>query len=424
MKNRIILVFVICFVVSISGFTQTFQQVKPRTIKMLKLLKPNGGEKLTIGLPYKITWQAAGLKNNVKLSLWRNGSRIAGIKKDLSPGIGYFEWKAGSHDTGIAEPGSGYTIKIMEQGGDDSKAADSSDFPFTLQKLVFQKVKPPVIAIMKGDIIIDKPSAASFWDPGEQHDIVWNNTFTKNQETRIDLYDYNGKTFLQNIATVKLNDSGTTSKYAWTIPDIGPKKCRVKIFTPNGSEGESQMFTIRVKTQTKKYKVYATTVNKYKYYWWKGDSGSFSVGYNAVDDPGPGKMRLGYQNHWTSSYGGQYYGFAYRSFLSFNMAPYMGKGLVLKATLHYTVFMGNNCGIRVYQVNKAWTNPFSVDADLTNENVTTTVHNWMASASNNHGLMLTGTNEGVLTKQVQKNNTNCVCFADNVYIELEILEKQ
>ena len=99
---------------------------------LLRIISPNGGENWPIGFEQQIRWSAdESITNNVKLTLWRNEVKVGLIARDLNPRQGFYTWKkVGQYQGGTAEIGSGYKIRIKEQGG---TAMDESDQPFSLK---------------------------------------------------------------------------------------------------------------------------------------------------------------------------------------------------------------------------------------------------------------------------------------------------
>jgi len=131
---------------------------------LLGIISPNGGEAWPLGSEKEIRWSAdERLTNNVRLILFRNGTRVGVIAKNLNPRPGVYTWlKAGQYDGGMAKAGSGYKIRIKEEGG---TAMDQSDKPFylTLAK------KPPVIISIK----VTNPKEGDKWNNGETKTIRW-----------------------------------------------------------------------------------------------------------------------------------------------------------------------------------------------------------------------------------------------------------
>jgi hypothetical protein len=131
---------------------------------LLGIISPNGGEKWPLGSEKEIRWSAdERLTNNVRLILFRNGTRIGLIAKNLKPRPGIYTWKkAGQYEGGMAKAGSGYKIVIREHGG---TAIDKSDKPFYLTP----GKKPPSIRPIK----VTNPKKGDKWSEGETRIICW-----------------------------------------------------------------------------------------------------------------------------------------------------------------------------------------------------------------------------------------------------------
>ena len=131
---------------------------------LLEIIIPNGGEGWHIGSEKKIRWDAdESITNKVRLILFRNGTRVGLIAKNLNPRPGVYTWlKVGEYAGGTAKVGSGYKIRIKEEGG---TAMDQSDKPFyiTLAK------KPPSIKPIK----VTNPKEGDTWNDGETKFIRW-----------------------------------------------------------------------------------------------------------------------------------------------------------------------------------------------------------------------------------------------------------
>jgi hypothetical protein len=133
-------------------------------------------------------------------------------------------------------------------------------------------------------------------------------------------------------------------------------------------------------------------------------------------------MRLGYEKSITDSTNCVT---LYRSHVYFNLAPYAGKGLVLKAKLLYSKFMGDNCCIaRPFTLDQKWNGGgkelWSVDISPVNpSNLVSTVQKWLAYPNDNYGILFAGPPESWAW-----GNGKCIGFWENVKLEIEILEKK
>ncbi len=111
-----------------SGTLSDFSDA-PFTLAGLRLTSPNGGESWAIGSARTVTWKAAGITGNVRLVLYRGGTKLGTIASGIAASAGSYGWSAGAYSGGTAVPGSDYRIKIISS---DNTASDTSDSAFTL----------------------------------------------------------------------------------------------------------------------------------------------------------------------------------------------------------------------------------------------------------------------------------------------------
>jgi Zn-dependent metalloprotease/PKD repeat protein len=98
-------------------------------ISGLTITSPNGGESWQLGSIHNITWNAAGLSANLKITLWKDGVLVGTIADNIAPSQASYAWPAGQYSGGTTAAGTGYTIKIKEIG---TVVADLSDASFSL----------------------------------------------------------------------------------------------------------------------------------------------------------------------------------------------------------------------------------------------------------------------------------------------------
>lgn len=106
----------------VEGYSGSF------TIKGIRLTSPNGGESWPLGFVRNITWDAPGITDTVKITLWKDGLKVGDVAW-VDPAPGSYAWTVGQYDGGTASPGSGYMIKVKEILTNNS---DFSDAPFTI----------------------------------------------------------------------------------------------------------------------------------------------------------------------------------------------------------------------------------------------------------------------------------------------------
>jgi len=394
------------------------------TSQTIKVKTPNGGENWPINSKRKITWNASGLTYNIRIFLSKNGVQLGMIKSDLNPNIGYYEWEVGTYEGGKAGIGSGYRIKIKEMG---AATMDTSNSPFNIvKKNTFSKVKPTFSKKINNNNLslappkVTLPNKSSKWKEGETGTIRWTTGFKP--PFKVELYNYNGTKKVRDCQGTVKNEGGATYSMDWHIPtNVYKWPGNYTIRVSQGSHsGLSEMFHISKALTVKTYTFTAQTDNKYRKKWHKPDKDKFTMQVNpSANDPGPGKARVGYENHNTSDL---YTGFIYRSWVFFDVGKLKGKGLVSKATLSFKHFMGCKFTPKVYVLNQKWNGDakalFTVSCSPVNPsgNLGLIVNGWIAK-NDNYGLVFTG-----LDESFQHNNKNCVDFYEDIKLTVEVIE--
>jgi len=95
----------------------------------LIITAPNGGETLTLGQTFPITWTVQNSSQKVKLILFQNGNRLGEIAENLSSGQSPFNWTVGAYSGTTAPAGGGYSIRVRSM---DNAIDDYSNSPFTI----------------------------------------------------------------------------------------------------------------------------------------------------------------------------------------------------------------------------------------------------------------------------------------------------
>jgi hypothetical protein len=109
-----------------------FLQAVPAAAAELRLTSPNGGETVCLGRPLRITWQATGVGQRVRLVLRRSGAGAVGeIAANIDAAMLSYDWTdAGALAAGRATAGDGYLVRLVTL---DGSLADTSDAPFSLR---------------------------------------------------------------------------------------------------------------------------------------------------------------------------------------------------------------------------------------------------------------------------------------------------
>ncbi len=96
---------------------------------VLTVISPDGGENLSIGSTTDIMWNAPGIRGAITISLWKDGSLAGIIARHIDPSRVFFRWTIGTIKGGIVPAGTGYAIKIEEEG---TSFSDISNSTFTI----------------------------------------------------------------------------------------------------------------------------------------------------------------------------------------------------------------------------------------------------------------------------------------------------
>jgi hypothetical protein len=417
----------------------------------LTVIQPNGGEKLLIGATYQIQWKAVDINENVKLLLYKGTTKLGLIAQGLSVTPSAYPWKVGEYDGGTAAPGSDYRIRIRTMSNGPN---DFSDGFFTLESLktnmlhLEEKVPHAAISAALQSIQVTEPATGSKWAESGKFTIRWK-TFLKKWPT-LELYNYSGTTkvatIIANWAILKYHEDGQY-QYDWTIPKgiySWPGNYKIRVSADNGKyEGFSAMFHIDkdINMVEKSYNVEAHVNNQaHRHYSFKCTSIDKS-GMAFPEGPGPGIMRVGWENSWKQWGVGNYchrqLDFAYRSFITFDVSAFAQGKIIQKATLyinrestHYTdgttasnVDYPGHCASKLYQVLAPWSDAFNVPVDLIGDgtagsfDITAIVRSW-ALKGDNHGLLLVGRDESY-----KKNNEECISYY-KAFLNIKTLENE
>jgi hypothetical protein len=417
----------------------------------LTVVQPNGGEKLLIGATYQIQWKAVDINEKIKLFLYKGTAKLGLIAQGLNVAPAAYAWKVGEYDGGTAAPGSDYMIRIrtMSNGPDDySDGFFSLDSLNTNMSRMEKQVPHAALAIDGQTIEVTDPTTGSKWAESGKFTIRWK-TFLKKSPT-IELYNYNGTKKVATIAPqliyMKFHENGEY-QHDWTIPKgiySWPGNYKIRVSADNGKfEGFSKMFHIDkdINMVEKSYNVEAQVNNQaHRHYSFKCTSVD-RLGTAFPAGPGPGIMRVGWENNWKQWGVGNYchrlLDFAYRSFITFDVSAFAQGKIIRKATLyiikestHYTDGISatnendpGHCASKLFKVLAPWSDSFKVQAELIGNgtagefDVTTIVRDW-ALKGNNYGLMLIG-----LDENYKKNNEECISYYRAI-LNIKALENQ
>jgi hypothetical protein len=159
-------------------------------VKSLTVTAPNGGESWKRNSGQNISWSTGGSVGNLNITLWQNSALIGTVAENVNSSSGSYRWRTGTYTSSVAPLGTGYTIKIEEQG---TGLSDESSGPFSIVKLS-----------------VKTPNGGETWQIGTTQNITWVNQ-SIGGNLRIVLLRNGAK--VGNIAD---SLAPSTSSYAWT----------------------------------------------------------------------------------------------------------------------------------------------------------------------------------------------------------------
>ncbi len=179
-------------------------------VSSITVMSPNGGEELIAGHIKNISWTHTYLRGSQKVTLWQNDSYIGTIADNIPLTKRYVTWNPiGSYIGGTAPSGSGYKIKVEENG---STTYDISDASFTISG-----------ATPSPQITLSSPNGGESYLPGKMRPITWTVTGSISN-VKIDYSTDNGNNWISIIASTP-----NTGKYSWYIPSVESSLCLVRI---------------------------------------------------------------------------------------------------------------------------------------------------------------------------------------------------
>ncbi|MBT7144330.1 MAG: hypothetical protein HN894_13460, partial [Bacteroidetes bacterium] len=221
---------------SVVDISDNVFEIAAATQNSITVLTPNGGEVLTGGSNYDITWSSSGTINYVEIYYSTDGGSTWTYIDDYSPNDGIHTWNVENISTTNA------LIKIHEIF--NSSVSDISDNTFTINGI-------------PNTLTLTAPNGGEVWTVGSTQDISWSSTGSVNY---IDVslstdgginwfyigeYLYNDGHFEWTVlnypttnAMLKINDvyNPTVMDVSDSNFEIAPYTTGITVLTPNGGE--------------------------------------------------------------------------------------------------------------------------------------------------------------------------------------------
>ncbi|PKP00919.1 MAG: hypothetical protein CVU11_16775, partial [Bacteroidetes bacterium HGW-Bacteroidetes-6] len=165
---------------------------------------PNGGESISGGAPYNITWTSNGVSNYYNIDYSTNGgSSWTNICYNQNIGTNSYTWNVPSLIS------SNCLVKVTDNV--NTCKTDMSNQVFA-------------IGTTAANISVTSPTGTEMWDACTTETITWTSTGTSNNYNIY--YSVNSGASWVLIAG---NYSTLTKTYDWTIPNISSANCRIKV---------------------------------------------------------------------------------------------------------------------------------------------------------------------------------------------------
>jgi len=132
---------------------------------ILRIEVPRGGENWYLGEMKTIKWYSSGLTGDIKLELFKDGTMLGFIRRDIPISDGSFRWSVGDHSGGTSSPGSGYKIRIRTM--DNQVSAFSQEF-----RILPERPSGPG-SEKERSLTVLSPKSLDIWKMDQRETIKW-----------------------------------------------------------------------------------------------------------------------------------------------------------------------------------------------------------------------------------------------------------
>ncbi len=173
-----------------------------------RIISPNGGEQLTVGSRFTITWESWGIREDVKIIYSTDNQTTWTVISDATENDGKYDWIV--PDT----PSDDCTVYISKTSGGEPD--DSNDQSFS------------IIQQSQSVLRVLSPNGGESWDAGSLQEIKWACTGDINNVS-IEYSKDNAVTW----KTVTQSTSNNGS-FEWTVPETVSDFCFVRVTSNDG----------------------------------------------------------------------------------------------------------------------------------------------------------------------------------------------
>jgi uncharacterized repeat protein (TIGR02543 family) len=177
----------------------------------LKITSPNGGEKLTMGSLFDITWASNGPIGDVKIEYSIDNGTSWAIIVPSTDNDGSYTWTVPDN------PSESCLVRISESDKDGG-VSDISDGGFFIVPAPF--------------ITVTSPNGGDTWEVGVPHNITWNSSETIGN-IKIEYSANNGTSWTTIAASI--DNSGS---FNWTVPGNPSENCLIRLSEAEGDTSD------------------------------------------------------------------------------------------------------------------------------------------------------------------------------------------
>jgi len=134
----------------------TRERVRQPVAQSIRVLSPNGRERVNIGSNYRISWASKGARGNVSIRLMQKRRTIGTIAGSVNVAAGSYIWRVGDTLRNSVREGRDYKIRITSA---DGRISDISDGYFSLITKK-QRVRRPGREVSKPDVTRERRAVA------------------------------------------------------------------------------------------------------------------------------------------------------------------------------------------------------------------------------------------------------------------------
>ncbi|MBI5729889.1 MAG: hypothetical protein HY963_02020, partial [Ignavibacteriales bacterium] len=187
---------------------------------IIKVISPNGGEKILAGTSRKIEWISQNIEN-IKIAYSTNNGFEWKTIIASTPATGFYIWSP------VPNVNS-QLCKVRIYDAVDEVPSDVSDSVFTITNQISQTIE------------VTSPNGGEKWQAGTSQNITWNSSGVT--KVKIEFTSNNGLTW-----NTLIDNLANTGAYGWNIPNSLSTQCLIKVSDAiDGDPADQSNATFRI----------------------------------------------------------------------------------------------------------------------------------------------------------------------------------